>query len=101
MTQHRHTYRDSDGVQKTMVWDPADPDFLAVHTAQDVEPILDSIARDQELMTQNGDNKLAARLPLIVVEDLVQRGIFYDEPLFKAWLNSDEAAPWRVWKGRL
>jgi hypothetical protein len=66
----------------------------------DVEPILDGIARDRETMP-HGVNKLAARLPLFVYEDLLHRGIIGDEDSFKRWLNGPEAAPWRIWKGSL
>ncbi len=76
------------------------PDRLVVHTRMDLEPVLDSIARDREIM-RHGTNKLAARLPLIVYEDLVNRGIVGDEDAFKRWLNGPEATPWRIWKGIL
>jgi hypothetical protein len=49
----------------------------------------------------HGVNKLAARLPLFVYEDLLHRGIIGDEDAFKRWLNGPEAAPWRIWKGIL
>ena len=29
------------------------------------------------------------------------RGIWDDHDAFKAWLNSSEAAPFRIWRGRL
>ena len=48
---------------------------------------------------RHGVNKLAARIPLTVYEDLKHRGIADDEAKFKAWLNSSEATPWRIWLG--
>jgi hypothetical protein len=102
MAEQRMTYRDADGVRKTLIWDDEDRDNVTVQTEQDVEPILDGIARDREAHHAGlGGNKLAARLPLTVYEDLYQRGILDDEQRFKDWLNSPEAAPWRIWKGTL
>ena len=49
----------------------------------------------------HGTNKLAARIPTIIYEELQRNGIADDPDLFKAWLNSSDAAPWRIWKGRL
>ncbi|HJZ15744.1 MAG TPA: hypothetical protein VJ251_09870, partial [Stellaceae bacterium] len=69
-------------------------------TSMDVEPVLDSIARDRELMT-HGVNKVVGRLPAIVVEDLIKRGLYYDPDAFDRWWNSYEADPWRIWKGQL
>jgi hypothetical protein len=100
VSQQRLLYRDRDGVRRALVFDDERPADVSVHTSQDVEPVLDGIARDRELMP-HGENKLAARLPMIVVEDLIKRGIYDDESAFKKWLNGPEAEPWRIWKGRL
>ncbi len=89
-----------DGVARTSIVDDGAPNRLVVHTQQDLEPILDGIARDRETM-RHGYNKLAARLPMVIVENLIERGIYGDEDRFRAWLNSSEATPWRIWKGRL
>ena len=98
MGEARRVYQARDGVRKSIITDDSTVTF---HTAQDVEPILDSIARDREIMPQSGENKLAARLPLIVYEELKRIGIADDEDAFKRWLNGPEAAPWRVWQGTI
>ena len=100
MAERMRIYKDSDGIRRTSIWDDEDPNQVTVKTEQNVAPILDGIARDRETMV-HGDNKLAARLPLTVYEDLVHRGIADDEAKFKAWLNSSEASPWRIWQGRM
>jgi hypothetical protein len=96
----RRRYEARDGVARTLITDDDTPDRFYVLTQQDIEPILDGIARDRETM-RHGVNKLAARLPLFVYEDLLHRGIIGDEDAFKKWLNGPEATPWRVWKGVL
>lgn len=100
MGEQKRRYHARDGVTRDLVYDPDEPDRFGIHVRQDVEPILESIARDQEIMP-HGVNKLAARIPLFLYEDLYARGIIQDEDAFKKWLNGPEAAPWRVWKGQL
>ena len=99
MGEQKRRYDARNGVLRTMIFDDASTTFT-VQTTMDVEPILDSIARDQETM-RHGTNKLAARLPVFIYEDLVHRGIVGDEDAFKKWLNGPEAEPWRIWKGQL
>lgn len=100
MGEARRRYDARNGVERTMIFDEGSPQFT-VHHQQDVEPILDSIARDREIMPNTGGNKLAARIPTIIYEELQRNGIADDPDLFKAWLNSSDAAPWRIWKGQL
>ena len=100
MGEARRRYSARAGVVRTMIFDDASDVFHVKHS-QDVEPILDSIARDREIMPNTGENKLAARIPTVIYEELERQGIVDNEALFKAWLNSSDAAPWRIWKGRL
>jgi hypothetical protein len=89
-----------DGVIRTIITDEGQPDRFFVHTQQDVEPILDSIHRDREIM-RHGVDKLAARIPLFLYEELQREGITEDNDAFKRWLNGPEGSPWRIWKGQL
>jgi hypothetical protein len=73
---------------------------LVVAMRQNVDAILAGIARDRDNLTRT-NNKKVATLPAFVVEDLTHRGIYDDPDAFDAWLNSSEADPWRVWKGRV
>ena len=100
MGEHKRRYMARDGFARTSIVDDETPDRLVVLTSQDLEPILDSIARDRELMP-HGVNKLAARLPMFIVEDLIHRGIYHDEDALKRWLNGPEASPWRIWRGTI
>jgi hypothetical protein len=101
MGEAKRVYRARDGVARTLITDDANPFTVTVQTTSDIEPVLDSIKRDQETMSHSGPNKLAARIPLFLYEELQRQGITEDESLFKAWLNSSEAEPWRIWRGRL
>jgi hypothetical protein len=101
MGEARRRYVARDGVARRTLFDSECPDGFVIHTAMDVEPVLDSIARDREIMPNNGVNKLLGRLPMIVVEDLIRRGIYDDRDAFDRWWNTIEANPWRIWGGRI
>jgi hypothetical protein len=98
MGEARRRYVARDGVVRTLI---ADEGGFVIRTDQDVEPILGSVARDREIMTNRGDNKVLGRLPAIVVEDLIRRGIYDDPDAFDRWWNTTEANPWRIWGGRI
>ncbi len=98
MGEARRRYQARDDVVRSTI---TDGETLTILTEMDVEPVLDSIARDREIMTNAGDNKLLGRLPMIVVEDLIKRGIYDDPDAFDCWWNSIEANPWRIWRGRI
>ena len=94
--RRRYSYRD--GVARTMV---AHDDHLTIVVSQDVERILEEIAHLRETTVKGKDNWHAAKIPVPIYEDLKRRGIADDEDAFRRWLNSSEAAPWRVHQGQL
>ena len=97
--QRAFVYEDRDGVRRTLIADDERPDRFVVNTEQDLEPVLESVARDRELMANNGVNKLAARIPVSIYERSVHEQ--WSESDWKRWLNSAEAEPFRIWKGRV
>ena len=97
MTERRTLYRNADGVRRTSITDDERPGALAVHTEQVLDEILDSVERDREMMSHNGVNKLLARIPISIYERSVHEG--WDEQTWARWLNSSEAAPFRIWRG--
>ena len=100
MGEQKRRYQARDGVTRDLIYNPDEPGVLTVHTRQDLGPIIDGIARDREIMP-HGVNKHVARLPMFIVEDLIHREIYDDQDAFKKWLNSNEAAPWRIWRGQV
>ena len=100
MGEAKRRYLTSEGLTRTSITDDDHPNRLVVHTEMDLEPVLDSIARDRALMRNDGDMKLTHRLPLIIYERLKAQGIADDENLFRVWLNSSEATEWRIWEGK-
>jgi hypothetical protein len=99
MTERRTPYRNENGVRRTLITDDERPDDLVVHTEQVLDEILDSVERDRATMRHDGVNKLLARLPIEVYERAVHEG--WDEGDWARYLNSAEAAPFRIWRGRV
>jgi hypothetical protein len=99
VTEHRWTYHDQDGVRRTLITDDDRPDRPVVHTEQALDEVLASVERDREIMSHGGVNKLLARLPIEVYERAVHEG--WGEDDWKRYLNSYEAAPFRIWQGRV
>jgi hypothetical protein len=97
--QRAFVYEDRNGVRRTLIADDERPDRFVVKTSQDLEPILESVARDRELMANTGVNKLAARVPVAIYERAIHEE--WSEDDWKRWLNSSEAEPFRIWKGKL
>ena len=97
--QRAFVYEDRNGVRRTLIADDEQPDRFVVKTSQDLEPILESVARDRELMANTGVNKLAARVPVAIYERAIHEE--WSEDDWKRWLNSSEAEPFRIWKGKL
>ena len=100
MGERRRKYQAQDGLEREIIFDSDAPDRFTIKTSQDIEPVLDAIAASRDVQ-QKGANRKIATLPIFIVEDLIHRGIYYDEDRFKTWLNSSEAAPWRTWRGRV
>ncbi|HSZ55467.1 MAG TPA: hypothetical protein VK797_07405 [Tepidisphaeraceae bacterium] len=99
MTERSRVYHNAHGVRRTLIADDERPDRFVVRTQQDVEPVLASVERDRAIMAHDGVNKLLARIPVSIFERSVHEQ--WDEGDWKKWLNSSEAAPFRVWPGRV
>ena len=98
MGEQKRRYQLRDDVARQTI---IDGETITIQTQMGVEPVLDSIARDREIMPNRGPNKAIGRLPMIVVEDLIRRGIYDDPDRFDRWWNSIEANPWRIWNGTI
>jgi hypothetical protein len=102
VTERRIVYHDADGVRRTMILDDDAPHRVVVHTEQALDEILGGIARDRELEAANDNhspNRLVARIPVEVFERMILEGWGPDDEA--KWLNSPEAAPFRIWRGRV
>lgn len=60
-------------------------------------PDLNKAEMDESSRTRrSGDMVRAARLPMVVYHDLMQRGIIRDKAAMRKWLKSEEARPFRT-----
>ena len=99
MSERRTTYRNADGVRRTLITDDERPDEVGVFTEQRLDEILASVERDRATMAHDGVNKLLARIPIPIYERAVLEQ--WDEGDWARWLNSSEAVPFRIWQGRV
>ena len=99
MSESRLIYKDEDGIRRTAIADSDRPGKLIVLTQQDIEGTLAMIEQQREIDQRGATNKKVATMPVFVMENLKQRGIWDDPDAFDKWLNSSEATPWRVWGG--
>jgi hypothetical protein len=97
MSEHRRTYQDRDGVRRTLCWDDAEPDQCGVLCEQDVSEIMPGIKRDRELLNHKGDNRHVARIPAVLADKV----LLLDPDELDWWLETDEAEPYRIWRGRI
>jgi hypothetical protein len=95
VTQQRMVYRNRDGVRRTLIWDDDHPDKVVVQTEQVLDEILAGIARDREIMRNDGDMKVIGRPPVEVVERAVLEQ--WDEDDWRKWWNGEGRA-FRIWK---
>jgi hypothetical protein len=99
MAERKTVYANANGVRRTLISDDERPGVI-VQTEQVLDEILAGIHRDREAANDNhAVNKLVARLPVAVFERAVNEG--WGEDDWRRYLNSSEAAPFRIWRGRV
>lgn len=95
----KYTYRNSDGIKRTFYVDPDKPYSPLVHTEQNVDEIISSVKRDREVMKNDGDSRLVARVPMVVWEEAHHQQ--WDDKKWGQYLNSSEAREFRIWEGKV
>lgn len=94
MTEQRYRYQARGGVERFIIYDDETPDRFVIQTSQDIEPLLDSVARDREIMRNDGVNKVLGRVPVAVYERAVHEQ--WDEGDWRKWWNGEGRA-FRIW----
>jgi hypothetical protein len=65
----------------------------------------DQLIRDNRALAENQTKKeefrLAARVPMPVVEKSMLEGSFHDDEHWRRWMNDPENRDFRVWGGRI
>jgi len=69
------------------------------------EQDLDGIVEQNKMLRENQTGKeqfrLAARVPVHVVEQAMREGWFHDDDKWKQWLNDGQNRDHRVWEGQI
>jgi hypothetical protein len=86
-----------------MRWFVTEPggDQLSVHTEQDATRVLMANARDRDVDQSKRAFRLAARIPLSVIQQAAQEGWLHDKARWRRWLNDPDNRHFRVWGGKV
>jgi hypothetical protein len=90
----------SGGVMRWVSVTPGD-DAVVVHDVQEVGDVLRANARDADVDQSGRHFRLAARIPLAIIEKARAEGWVHDRNKWAAWLNDPENRAFRVWPGRI
>jgi hypothetical protein len=96
----RALFDHSGGVVRWVSTAPGD-DAVTVHDAQEVGDILRANARDADVDQSGRHFRLAARVPLAIINKARAEGWENDEARWRKWLNDPENRMFRVWGGRV
>ena len=98
------------GVTKTILHSDDSEGKIHIETTQDVQPVLEEnkIRRNLgEFHNKKKDWYHAASIPLVVVQQLVKKGIMHphgavkDKARFKKWVNDPDNRAFRIWQGNV
>lgn len=98
------------GITKTILHSDDSEGKIHIETTQDIQPVLEEnkIRRNLgEFHNKKKDWYHAASIPLVVVQQLVKKGIMHphgavkDKARFKKWVNDPDNRAFRIWQGNL
>jgi|TARA_R100001480_G_scaffold6793_3_gene14143 hypothetical protein len=98
------------GITKTILHSDDSEGKIHIETTQDVQPVLEEnkIRRNLgEFHNKKKDWYHAASIPLVVVQQLVKKGIMHphgavkDKARFKKWVNDPDNRAFRIWQGNV
>jgi len=88
------------GVIRSLSTTPGD-DQLVVHDEQEAGAILRANSRDADVDQSGRTFRLAARVPMTVINQAIAEGWLDDRERWKRWLNDPDNRKFRVWGGRV
>jgi len=98
--EYKRTYRNSDGVRRTAIWEDSDPLTVHVRTEVDLTQCIENNKIFRELHPRRATNKLLARgVPLTVAEQAMREQ--WDDKAWARWLDDPDNAVFRIWQGRV
>ena len=93
-----------DNQVKTSGWAYSMADAVYFHSEQEVSPIIERNKADRKAFAVNknsgsgryGEMTMVARIPNIVVDQLMREGLWWDKKAMKKWLNDPNNKGWRT-----
>jgi hypothetical protein len=94
---------DDDPITGTRQWFVPSDDgrTFQIVTEQVVTPILADNAERRKTRERWGDGQLVARIPNVVMDDLIHKGIAQDNSAFRRWLNDPTNKVFRLREGKV
>ena len=98
------------GITKTILHSDDSEGKIHIETTQDVQPVLEENKIRRNLGEFHNKKKEwyhAASIPLVVVQQLVKKGIMHphgavkDKARFKKWVNDPDNRAFRIWQGNV
>ena len=98
------------GITKTILHSDDSEGKIHIETKQDVQPVLEENKIRHNLGEFHNKKKdwyHAASIPLVVVQQLVKKGIMHphgavkDKARFKKWVNDPDNRAFRIWQGNV
>jgi hypothetical protein len=91
------------GPRVALFHDEANDEEFVLENKQDVTDLMDLNKRHYNDGTRGGwgDGRVVARIPLVIWDDLVRRGIADDDVALAKWLDDPDNLAWRATPGLL
>jgi hypothetical protein len=80
---------------------PAGGDEVIVHTEQEAGRLLRANARDADVDQSKRTFRLAARVPMPIVQKAIREGWHRDPVKWRNFLNDPDNRAFRVWQGKI
>ena len=88
--------------KKTELWHAQTDGGVVIESKQDVTDVIEANKTDFNAQTGfSKDFHHVARIPLVVYEELMRKGIAQDPKRLKAWLNDSDNRAFRSHPGRI
>jgi len=82
-------------------WAVQQPGEVVVVDEQECADLLRANARDADVDQRGRQFRLAARIPMSVIQQAAREGWLDDKERWKKWLNDSQNRAHRVWGGKL
>lgn len=98
---HRNFDYHNDGVVRRHAHNDPQGDRFVIASEMECDQLIRENRALRENQTGKEEFRLAARIPLPIVEKMMLDGSFHDDDAWKKLLNDPEMRDFRVWGGRV